>query len=536
LQTNLLFSYCIVQIFLKRCTSPYTGLSFDGVETSNGILAAGNWYHIAAVNDNGSRHLYLNGVEQSLNGGAQTVLSNSDPLRIGVDYSSRYFHGAIDEVRIWNVVRTEQEIRENMHKTLDNTGSGLAAYWQFNDGNGSTLGNSCGSHSGTLTNIDLNSVWVSSTIPTGGGNSSSANGFTSGTANLNGTQIISTDDFDNPVNLVCTDIDRSPNTTLGISGNVQNSYCVLKAYPASGTGGTPGTFTVNITFTLPEGSISEADQSSPSNLKLYRRESNANGDWALLASASGATSTTVTFEGITSFSQFIIGSETSPLPVELTSFTAASASSASTGSATAVVLNWTTATEVNNYGFEMERKSLGSPSALPGGRQVCPSYNGHSLSTEWEKVGFVEGAGNSNSPKEYTFADNLSNLVRHGGLQSCNFQYRLKQIDNDGKFTYSEEVEIDINFIPGVFILEQNYPNPFNPVTTIKFGLPETGKVSLKVYNIIGEQVAELIKGELNPGYHEVNFGTDNMPSGLYIYRLNVDGKFSSVRKMLMIK
>jgi hypothetical protein len=216
-----------------------------------------------------------------------------------------------------------------------------------------------------------------------------------------------------------------------------------------------------------------------------------------------------------SFSPVTVGDGANPLPVELTSFTAKV-------NGNNVVLSWQTATEVNNYGFEVERSLV----------------IGHQSLENWEKIGFVAGHGNSNSPKSYEFVD----ANPPGG----SLKYRLKQIDTDGTFEYYSTAA-EVNNITGIedpataglptdFVLMQNYPNPFNPVTTIKFGLPETGKVSLIVFNIIGEQVAELIKGELNPGYHEVNFGTDNLPSGLYIYRLNVEGKFSSVRKMLMVK
>lgn len=162
--------------FVLRLTSTegYDGLTFDGMNTSNGILTAGSWYHVAAVKNGGTRHLYLNGIEQTLNGTAITVAANSDPLCIGVDFKSsgRYFIGKIDEVQVWNTARSEQEIREDIHRTLDNAEAGLVSYWQFNDGSGSgTLLDVAGSRNGTLNNMDINSCWISSTIPTGGGTS-----------------------------------------------------------------------------------------------------------------------------------------------------------------------------------------------------------------------------------------------------------------------------------------------------------------------------------------------------------------------------
>jgi hypothetical protein len=118
-------------------TEPYTGLSFDQMETDNDILSAGQWHHVAAINDNGTRKLYLDGVEQTLSGTALNVQSNTDPVCIGKDFladSERYFNGSIDEVRIWNDVRTEQEIIDNMDTEIDPQSENLAAYYNFNRG------------------------------------------------------------------------------------------------------------------------------------------------------------------------------------------------------------------------------------------------------------------------------------------------------------------------------------------------------------------------------------------------------------------
>ena len=194
----------------------------------------------------------------------------------------------------------------------------------------------------------------------------------------------------------------------------------------------------------------------------------------------------------------------SPLPVELTSLTA-------TNSGANVKLNWTTATEVNNYGFEVERKTA---------------------ATDWTKIGFVTGNGNSNSIKEYTYEDNPQ------GSES--FQYRLKQIDLDGKFKYSDPVDVKVD-LPVNFALKQNYPNPFNPTTVIKYQIPKATQVSLKVYDILGSEVATLVNEVKSPGNYEVIFDASNvgqgrsLASGLYIYRIQA-GSFNQVRKMLMLK
>ena len=193
-----------------------------------------------------------------------------------------------------------------------------------------------------------------------------------------------------------------------------------------------------------------------------------------------------------------------PLPVELSTFTA----NVNTNN---VNLSWKTATEVNNNRFEVQREVRDQKSEVR---------------SQWEKIGFVQGHGNSNSPKEYSFID--KNLI--GGTQ---FSYRLRQIDNDGKYEYSKEIEVEV--VPKEINLLQNYPNPFNPVTEIRFTLPEAAKVTLKVYNIIGQEVASLINGIEEAGFHSVKFGGSSLPSGTYIYRLQTGG-FVQTKKMLLLK
>ncbi len=190
------------------------------------------------------------------------------------------------------------------------------------------------------------------------------------------------------------------------------------------------------------------------------------------------------------------------LPVELTLFTAASERNA-------VLLHWNTATEINNYGFEIEKSKMGE------GR-----------SEMWEKIGFVEGNGTTNAPKSYSFTDKSA-----PGKTS----YRLKQIDRDGKFEYSQEVEVIALSTPKEFALGQNYPNPFNPTTTIGYQLPANGRTTLKIYDAIGREVATLVSEVKEAGYYSVQFDGAHLASGIYLYRLNAEGK-SAVRKMHLVK
>jgi len=192
-----------------------------------------------------------------------------------------------------------------------------------------------------------------------------------------------------------------------------------------------------------------------------------------------------------------------PLPVELSSFNAKVKGSN-------VELLWKTTTEVNNHGFEVERKMNDNESAV------------------WEKVGFVAGSGNSNSPKDYTFVD--KNVT--GGAK---FSYRLKQIDNDGSYTYSNNVEVEV--VPEKFELFQNYPNPFNPSTTIKFSLPQDSRIAINIYNILGEKITQLLNADYKAGYYKIQFNsTDfNLASGIYLYTIE-SKNFKAVKKMVLMK
>jgi len=194
-----------------------------------------------------------------------------------------------------------------------------------------------------------------------------------------------------------------------------------------------------------------------------------------------------------------------PLPVELTSFIALAGKDG-------VELNWSTATEVNNYGFDIER---------------CVAQIGN-LCNNWEKIGFVQGHGNSNSPKDYSFVD--------ANPPTGKVLYKLKQIDFDGTFEYSKAVEVNVE-TPQEFRLAQNYPNPFNPSTVINYQLPKDGNVTLKVYDMLGREVATLVNEYQKPGIYNYKFSIDNyqLPSGIYIYQLKA-GNFIETKKLMILK
>lgn len=189
-----------------------------------------------------------------------------------------------------------------------------------------------------------------------------------------------------------------------------------------------------------------------------------------------------------------------PLPVELTSFTGLFENGK-------IKLNWITKSEINNQGFEIQK----SPDNL-----------------SWIKTGFVNGNGTTTEKKQYYFVDDPEG-------QNNTVYYRIKQIDFDGSFKYSETVSIEIINAVTTFSLEQNYPNPFNPETTIKFNVPETSHIKLTVLNALGEKISDLVNEVKVPGSYIVNFNASNLSSGVYLYRIESLGH-SFTRKMLLMK
>ena len=187
------------------------------------------------------------------------------------------------------------------------------------------------------------------------------------------------------------------------------------------------------------------------------------------------------------------------VPVELISFS-------SSVEGNVVNLSWLTATELNNLGFEIERGSN---------------------ETDWRTIGFIEGKGTTSEPQQYSYIDKLT------GIESTKLYYRLKQFDFDGSFEYSNTIEVEI--APSVFSLSQNYPNPFNPNTTIKYSIPLSSNVVIKVFNVLGDEVTTLVDAQKQAGTYELTFNAENLSSGVYFYQLKA-GTFIETKRMILIK
>jgi len=191
--------------------------------------------------------------------------------------------------------------------------------------------------------------------------------------------------------------------------------------------------------------------------------------------------------------------DASVLPVELTSFTAAIKNGKP-------YLEWKTATEINNRGFEIQR-----------------SYDNNI----WNSVGFIKGAGTTSDPQIYSFADAVQN-------QSGSAYYRLRQVDFDGTSKISPVVEVKLNKSL-TFCLMQNYPNPFNPSTTIEYNVPNDSHISLKVYDILGKEVMTLVNESKNAGSYSLKVNCSSLNSGVYFYTMKA-GSYNQTKKFILMK
>ncbi len=193
-------------------------------------------------------------------------------------------------------------------------------------------------------------------------------------------------------------------------------------------------------------------------------------------------------------------------PVELISF------SANINENNSVTLCWITATEVNNYGFKIEKKELNSADE-------------NFQNQNWKTIGFISGSGNSSSPSKYSFID--------CDIDGGKISYRLKQIDTDGSFGIFDSVVVEIE-IPFKFKLLQNYPNPFNPETIIKYQLASKSRVEIIVFDILGRKVATLVDKEQSAGYHQIIFGGSNLASGIYLVSMKAANFHKSIKAVLL--
>ena len=310
-------------------------------------------------------------------------------------------------------------------------------------------------------------------------------------ANYRGATVNFTGAPANATNLTSKFTESDPGN-LGIPSGMVS--CWNGGYWTIASDGTPnGTYSLSLDVT----GVSGLDAST----RILKRPDNTSA-WVLGGTFSDLTSNVLTHTGITSFSEFTLGGDNALLPVELTSFT----SNISGGK---VVLNWNTATEVNNSFFSVERSKQG-------------------VLKKWFEVGKVLGSGNSSSPKSYSITDSKLN-------ESGVYVYRLIQHDNDGTKKELKSIEVNATLLPTVYVLDQNYPNPFNPSTEIRYGIPEDARVMISIYSITGSLIKTVLDEFQSAGFHTVNYDAGTLSSGTYIYQMTA-GTFKQTKKLVILK
>ncbi|MEO9484872.1 MAG: LamG-like jellyroll fold domain-containing protein [Ekhidna sp.] len=410
----------------------------------------------------------------------------------GIGVPSDYFGGTVDELRLWNSVRTENEIRTSNFLIADGLDTDLVGYWQFNENTGSATQNIITSNNGTLSGTS----WEASTSPVGKGNAYSATITMDGTTVLNSGISVEFVGVSGSFDLVAFEVDRTPVGTLPGDENtldeaINSPYWILETYGA-------GTFTsANLTYTY---GASAFTQSNPASVFLFKRPSKSNGSWGTIIAANSVNTGTgeAVFNGITSFSQTAFGTAAAPLPVDLIAFNAERVSNVNR-------LNWSTATETNNDRFEVLRSEDQS---------------------EWKVIEVVESkaeSGNSNEVIDYAYNDNSS-------FYSQQVFYRLRQIDFDGTETLSQIEEVSIEFEDKVTI--SAYPNPVSDQLTVELNSPFIDKAIIKLTSLNGQQV---FTRKLNTtiGINSLPINTSGLKSGIYLVSVH-SGDQS--RKMKIIK
>jgi len=302
------------------------------------------------------------------------------------------------------------------------------------------------------------------------------------------------------ITLNVDEINSSPGTNGNLPSGVDKT--VTKYWNISPTNGavTTGYYSISIDITGIDGI------SDPKKIFLLKRN-NSNSEWENLGYPALVDGNICTWSGLNSFSEFTLGGDiNNPLPVQLNSFNAIKGKNE-------VILKWQTTSEINCFGFEIER--------------FVTTANSNN-NPEWKSIGFIKGNGSSNSTIDYTYTDNtpVAGVIL----------YRLKQIDTDGSVSYSSEISIEIG-APEEYSISQNFPNPFNPETVIRYQLPEISQVKLELFNILGEKIKTLIDDEMEPGNYEFKLSLSDitLTSGIYFYRITA-GNFTSVKKMVILK
>ncbi len=410
----------------------------------------------------------------------------------GVGVPSDYFSGEVDELRIWNSVRTEAEIRANNFLIVDGLDTNLIGYWQFNETSGTTTTNNITSNSGLLTNT----TWSTSKAPVGSGSSYSATISADGSTTFGDILDINFSGVSGSFDVYVFEVENTPIGTqpedeYSVNESIKNPYFVINAY---GT----GTFTgASLTYTYGGSAFTE---SNPANVYLLKRDSKSNGSWSTAIAAASVNNGTgeAVFNNITSFSQTVLATGDSFLPVTWNYFKGNRVNNINQ-------LEWQTATELNCQKFEVLR-----------------SYDG----SNWEKVGHVMSAaknGNSNEALTYTFNDDAFN-------DSEIIYYKLRQIDYDGQYDFSEVIFIDHSMFAQRNL--EIYPNPVIENIHLTLETPASERLQYEIITMNGNIIRSNIL-EASMGINQTVIPATDLNRGMYLLRVSGQN-FECVKRFLI--
>ena len=489
-------------------------------------ITSETWHHIAAVHTRSGGtsilKVYLNG--QDIGGtvvnASYTPNSNNHTLSIGSRFptSNALFQGQIDDLRIWSDARTISEIQEYMHQELVGNESNLVAYYKMSNGTGTSLtDNSTNSNTGYLQAMD-NSDWVTSYAVIGDLGSSyktdvegiwSVSGTSESDASTGLTMTVSS--ALSAGNFAVFGNNNTNATSTADLGSVASTVRTGRIWQVDES----GTVSATIKIDMSDATGDYSTSSSASDYKLLYR-SGTSGAFSDAATGSSISGDVVTFNSVSlQDGYYALGSTVdNSLPVELTSFELLETRN------DGITLQWVTESEINNLGFNLDRKT-----PITDWSQIA-SYVTHPA---------LQGQGSVSHQTIYTFTDNTVQ-------ENESYDYRLSDVDYDGNVEYHSLQLMGVSSIniPEQFVLYPNYPNPFNPVTTIRYDLSKESFVDITVYDMLGNVVNNLVNTSESPGYKSVQWNATNsfgiqVPSGMYIYKIQA-GKFRQTRKMVLLK
>ena len=489
-------------------------------------FASEAWHHIAAVHTRSGGtsilKVYLNGQDI----GGSTVNASYNPndngysLSIGSRFASSnaLFQGQIDDLRIWSDARTISEIQEYMHKELVGNESNLVAYWKMSNGTGTSLtDNSSNSNAGTLTNMD-NSDWVTSYAVIGDLGSSYETDV-EGIWSVSGT---SESDASTGLTMTVGSALSSgnfavfgSNTIAGTSGDdigsVASTVRSARIWQVDESGTVAGTVKIDVSDAT---GISGNSGTASNYLLLYR--SGTSGNFSSAATGSSISGDVITFTSVSlQDGYYALGTQSdAALPVELTSFELLDTRN------DGITLQWITESEINNLGFNLDRKT-----PITDWSQIA-SYVTHPE---------LQGQGSVSHQTIYTFTDNTVH-------ENESYDYRLSDVDYNGNVEYHslQLMGVSLSNVPQQFVLYPNYPNPFNPVTTIRYDLPDDSYVTLTIHDMMGKQIRTLVDGPQVAGNGMIQWNATNdaghpVSAGLYLYTIEA-GEFRQTKKMVLFK